>query len=32
MLLCLYYPGVHRAGFYCSYFAPDIVKFACSKV
>lgn len=32
MLLCLYYPGVHRAGFCYSYFAPDIVKFACSKV
>ena len=24
--------GVRRAGFHCSYFAPDIVKFACSRV
>lgn len=32
MLLCSYYPGVGRAGFHCSYFAPDIVKFACSRV
>lgn len=32
MLLCSYYPGVHRAEFDCSHFAPDIVKFACSKV
>lgn len=23
MLLCSYYPGICRAGFYCSYFAPD---------
>lgn len=32
LLLCSYYLGVRRVGFYCSYFAPDIVKFACSKV
>lgn len=32
MLLCSYYPGVHRAEFDCSHFAPDIVQFACSKV
>lgn len=32
LLLCSYYLGVRTAGFHCSYFALDIVKFACSKV
>ena len=29
---CLYYSAVCRAGFHCSYLAPDIAKFACSRV